>query len=117
MSIAEHYKYYFSAFSYLGLLSAGYVWLVSPLFAYSGLVYSLSLSNLFTGLVAFIAFLLFMPKSLKSPSDFYINLLFYIVYTPLMLLYAFAGQDSSTFWSISSGVALILFVCSYKYHK
>lgn len=94
------------------MLSLGYILFVARNFEYAGFEYVFSLSRIVFSLVVFALFLVLMPKCLNKPSDFYVNLLFFLVFLPILLLYCLAGQDGSTFYSVASGLAVILIICS-----
>jgi hypothetical protein len=105
-------KYYLASFCFVFILAYGYIIFVSTYFQYAGFVYIFSPSKAVIAFALIALLLLFLPKRLEKPSDFYINLILFLVVVPISLLYCLAGQEGSTFYAIAAGFVVILAICS-----
>lgn len=105
-------RYYLVSLGFLLIIAIGYVLFVSQYFEYAGFEYIFSPFKTLLAFALIVLFLLFIPKRLEKPSDFYLNLIFFLVVVPISLLYCLAGREGSTFYAIAMGFGVILAVCS-----
>ena len=104
--------YYIASLCFVAILAFGYNLFVVQCFEYAGFEYIFSFSQTVLALAVIALFLFLIPKHLEKPSDFYLNIILFLVIVPISLLYCLAGQEDSTFYAIAVGFAVILAICS-----
>lgn len=80
---------------YWGALCLAYGHIIQPLFAYAGFELQIDAFGITASLLLLLASSLFLPKALRNPSDFFLQLWYLLAYVPLLVLFALAGADGA----------------------
>ena len=75
------------------LLDIGYRVYVSDLFNYSGFFLKINIIKYLESILIYSILLIFAPKNLNLPSDFFINFLLFGLITPILVFYSLSDQS------------------------
>lgn len=98
-----------SIFLYKIILELSYIYAVSPLFYYSGLIYVPSISKLIISYIFTIIVVIILPKSNKV-SGYLLNFMFIVTIVPLMSVFWMTDQSISYVLMFLSVFALMIFI-------
>jgi len=95
------------------LLDFSYIYLVAPLFGYSGFQLNISISKLTESYLLLLLMGFLTPKTISKVSEFLIYLLFLTVLIPIISYYSLSNEPSWPLYCM--GVQYIIVLLVYKY--
>ncbi len=90
------------------LLDLSYVFIISPLFSYSGLILNISPVKVIESYGAMLLLGFFIPCEVKKPSDFLVGMLFLLSTVPTLSFYAMAGESRRFLYMMLAGFLCVL---------